>query len=80
MKLVGVRHKDHLYLSRSHPAYEQAAATNMLTKVDEIEVASGPDGAQRWISILFYLPNNKMGDLRVRTEECDQFYYLREDE
>ena len=80
MKLVGVRHKDHLYMSREHPAYKQAVAEpNKLTKVDEIEVWQGPDGNQRWISILFYLPNNKIGDLQVRTQDCDQFYYLRED-
>jgi len=79
-KLMSVRHKGHTYVSRLNPNYENVVQIpNTRTKVDEIEMVPSPDNVHHWISILTYLADNKLGDLRVRIEECDQFFYIRED-
>lgn len=81
MKLVGIRHKGHTYISRQYPNYDVAEEEpHVLDKADEIEAPPNKEGGQPWVVITKYLPKNKLLELRVRTSECDQFMYLKEDE
>jgi hypothetical protein len=81
MKLVGVRHKGHTYIMRLYPEYDVAEEEpHMLDKVDEIYAPPTEGGTQIWVHIIRYLPKNKAIELRVRTLECDQFMYLKEDD
>lgn len=74
-QLVGIRHKGQAYMTKKHPNYEgMLQELGKLSKVDEIDEFSNT-----WVRIVTYLPNNMLGELRVRVEDCDQFYYLVED-
>ena len=74
-QLIGVRHKGEAWFARKHPRYNDVLTE---CQCDRIEPVPRPDGAHVWLRIITELPSKQLTVLRIRVEECDQFFYLED--
>lgn len=87
-ELVGMRawardlKHDQMYIAKGHPDFDDDTFCHGRTRVDRLRTYKPWPGENRtlWVIATRKLKNGKFGETWWRHSDCDQFYYVREEE